>query len=160
MQFFLFPALIVAAWFLSGKRSELVRKACRSLALVVLCLLFALAVTGLLRSGESEIHKWLGHGLLIVVWLTVPIGIGSTLQRNLAPRRSSAVCHTVLLFGVLGVALLSSVTGYLGPLRNEGISEESLNRFIVLHKIVFPAALATLSLAWLWCFRRNDRGAP
>lgn len=158
MQLFLFPAIVVVAWFLSRKRPEWVRKVCRFLAFVVFCQLFAIALTGIFREGTVEMHKWIGHGLQITVWLSVPICIGSTLQRNSARRKISAVCQTFLLLGVLGAALLAALTGYLGPSHRENISEESLNRFVILHQIALPAAMATLCLAWLWCFRRDERG--
>jgi len=116
------------------------------LAAMVVCIL----VTGCFHSDNSaaRIHWWAGHLLVVAVWLFVPFAIGVVLQQLIHQRPVAAIiqCFGLLLF--LGLALVASATGYLGPSHQPQLYEESRNRFVVLHCYVLPGTICAALIGW------------
>jgi hypothetical protein len=158
IRLLLLPAIAVGAWFLSRSRPELARSLSRGLCVVLLIVLAALAITGYLHPSETfaSAHRWSGHSLVIIAWVGVPFGIGVGLQQH-GHDPAVAAFLTLGLIALLGVVVIASISGYSGATHVEGITEESLNRFKVLHLGFFPAIIAALLAGWLWLLRsRND----
>jgi hypothetical protein len=117
------------------------------MAIALAAVLWAsLIVSGLAHEAEigAVSHRWIGNLLLIAVWLLVPFSLGLLIQRgaNIAVAIACAVI-------VLGAFFLSTVTGYLGSLHSDIRSAETINRFNVLHRIVFPAISGVLLCFWI-----------
>lgn len=155
VRLLLFPAIAVGAWFVSRRHRGLARKSARTLAGLVAMVLLCVAVAGWSLSGEATAvtHRWAGHALLIVVWLSVPFGVGVSLQRNFRQRPIVAIAQSLGFFALLGAVMLASFTGYLGPTRTAYVDGATYNRFKVLHLFVLPGIIAILTLGWCWAFR-------
>ncbi len=135
----------------------------RTLATAMLLGYCVIMVFGL-GSTESEYwrfcHRWGTHLLVIFAWIAVPTAIAV----RFGEKRGSVGFVLLLLF-VLSIALFIPFTGYLSPdfaIRNGYVApseeaslatEETRNRFIMLHQIVLPTigfiAIGTwTALAW------------
>ena len=148
LRFLLFPAIVVIAWQLALRWPATARRIAWLLAAATGIFLLTLAVTGLVRPAgvTADIHKWTGHGLVIFIWLAVPFTIGVVL-RSVGQRRSGIAVKILALLALFGIALLASMTGYLGPSHGTG-DLETLHRFNVLHQLVLPGLAAGLTLYW------------
>lgn len=159
VRWLLIPAIIVAAWAVSKTYPQRMRSTVRCLPIVASTLLALLMISGLLREGGllAEIHRWTGHVLFVVLWLSVPFGMGVVLQQDLRKRPAAAVAQALVLLLGLAIALAASVTAYLGPGNSTPadptIGEETYNRFLVLHAVVLPGLCAALMVQWWWYFR-------
>lgn len=135
------------------------RRISRGLAGVVGVMLLGVIATGGIHEPRSvaATHKWLSHGLLILAWTSVLLGIGVTLSR-LRSRPFATAAQVLLFLLLLAVLLGTSFTGYLGP--SSGPTDEmTLRRFQVLHYWVFPT-LATALVVWWYSHLRTIRKAP
>lgn len=93
-------------------------------------------------SGIAAVHRWSGHGLVIVFWClnVAMVGAGIATIR----RRPFAAIGAVLLFlAYFLLVLVESFTGYLPPApEHRGpAAEETMNRFYVLHCAFFPLSI-------------------
>lgn len=103
-------------------------------------------------------HRWGGHLLVIAVWLVaVSIALGPTIERAVRRRRwLIGLAQGTLGFAAVGLAILTALTGYLGPSHGP-IDSMTLQRFRVLHLGVFPALLAVALAGWWKMSRVQDR---
>ncbi len=124
-----------------------------------------------------EIHRWAGHAMLIAVMLHM---YRVFLTGSNKPPRQFNWCIGVLL---LLLTLLFSFTGYLLPwdqlsywavtvganvtgdgrvllLGDRSISEETLNRFYVVHCLGLPLATGFLCGLHFWRVRKNGISGP
>lgn len=93
--------------------------------------------------------------MLMAFWLASPSVIGMVWAKNFSERWPAAVAKTALMLVLCGAILLATFTGYLRPSPAEpGFgAEESRNRFLILHMIALPVAIAGLLGGWLWLLR-------
>ena len=155
VRLLLFPAIVVAAWLLSRRHSELARKSARLIPGLLALILAFMAVTGWVRSQDAVamVHRWVGHAFLIAAWLSVPFAIGVLLQQQLSRRPVFAIAVSLELLLLLGLVVAASITGYLGPSHQDEFSDERHNRFVVLHLCLLPGAGFLLLATWFWTFR-------
>jgi hypothetical protein len=69
-------------------------------------------------------------------------------QRSLRHRPIRTIALGCFLLLNLGMAILTSFTGYMGPLHDPLLSEETRTRFFVLHQVVLPAILFGFVVVW------------
>src|SRR5262245_58094953 len=123
----------------------------RFLSTLFLLCLVNLVVSGLLAENPwfHGIHRWSAHGLVIYAWLVVPVAIAARYGEGKGTWKIVAL----LVFVVLGL-LHTSFTGYLGPMSaaeyGEQLSEETKNRFMVIHMFLQPAILIAMATIWMW----------
>jgi quinol-cytochrome oxidoreductase complex cytochrome b subunit len=96
----------------------------------------------------------------MAIWVLAPFSVGVTLEQNLRDKKGRAIAQTLLLCSLLGLVLLSAMTGYLGPSHVTDISDETFNRFTVHHMFVLPALLAFCIIAWYWLYRPHTPKMP
>lgn len=139
----------------------LARKAARFSAAIYLAGLLCSAATGVGRASNSgamgTVHKWTGHALVVVTWVSIPLSVGVVLARNFRRSAWIALAQAVVLAALIGITMLAAITGYLGPSRGDP-SEETINRFVVLHKVALPFIAAVLAVGWIWFFRPTSDG--
>jgi quinol-cytochrome oxidoreductase complex cytochrome b subunit len=154
-RWLLFPALIAIGWASSRRQPSVSRIVARCSALVIGIALGLITISGLLQSimELAGLHKWSGHGLLILIWLSVPFSIGVLLQQRSMQYPARTIGYSLAMLLALVAAFLGSITGYLGPSGNREIGEKARNRFIVLHCFVLPAVLAALICVWIYALR-------
>lgn len=154
-------ALAVFGWTSAIAWPRLTIRVMRKAPIPAALLLGVLFFSGLLwPTGENgEIHRWTAHAMTILMWVAVPSGIGVLLQRKMSRHPLIAAVQSGLLFFFLAIVLESSFTGYLGPINNPDIGEETRNRFIALHQFVLPLLCGTLLVAWPFFFRERSNVA-
>ena len=159
VRLLLFPAIVLAAWLISRKRNASARKSARLMSVFLATILVCIAVTGWFRPvGEAAtIHRWAGHALVLAAWLFVPFAVGVALQHHIHQRPIGAIAQVLALLLLLGLTLLASFTGYLGPSHADQLTQETRNRFHVLHLFVLPGLVAVLLAFWFWFFRPHNR---
>lgn len=151
----LLSLLIVTGWAVSRASLSLARTIARAsiiAAVIVLAVLFASGVAYESRAS-AEIHRWSAHGLVILVWTSVPFCLGALWHQKLARRPIATVFQTVQLLFTMVAALVGSFTGYLGPLRNPDVDAETHNRFTTLHIVALPIVLLANLMIWYVAFR-------
>src|SRR5258706_11050811 len=161
MRLLLLPAIVVAAWLISSRYPERARQAARLLGIMLAVGLIAIAATGLERwRNPGSTHRWFGHGSLIVAWLAASFAIGVILQRRIRQRPILVIFQSFIILVVVGLNLMGGFTGYLGPSSRSNIEdidprilEESNNRFVVLHTVVFPCLYFAFLGIWIAIFR-------
>jgi cytochrome bd-type quinol oxidase subunit 2 len=156
------PKIAVASNDDDRSWSTIARRAVRILSIISAAIFLVLVTTGLARRSQpaaSSVHKWSGHALVIAVWCFVPFSVAVGLQSNFRWRPGLAIAQTIVLLSLLCVVLLASFTGYLGPSYNASVSEETRNRFTVLHQFALPTLVATLLTASYWLFGPHRRQA-
>jgi cytochrome bd-type quinol oxidase subunit 2 len=155
VRLLILPVIVVAAWLFSRRHSELARKSARLISLLFAFALAVMALTGWVQSQETiaTIHRWAGHAFLIGAWLFVPFATGVLLQQQLRRRPVLAIAASASMVLLLGLVVAASITGYLGPSHQEHFSDETHNRFIVLHFCVLPGLISLLLIAWFWSLR-------
>jgi hypothetical protein len=127
----------------------------RTLALtltVVLCISL-LSSLGNPAGAAGQVHRWTGHLLVILVWVSVPFALVVLLIYKLGRHPFAAIGQSLFLLLSLPIALIASFTGYLGPIRSAEIGEQASNRFYVLHMCILPSVLAVLFIGWFFIFR-------
>jgi quinol-cytochrome oxidoreductase complex cytochrome b subunit len=156
LRFLLLPAILVAAWLFSSRYPERARQAARLFGVILAISLIAIAATGYRRLITQDIaHGWFGHGSLIVAWLTAPFAIGVILQRRIFQRPIWAILQSLMILAVVGLNLMAGFTGYLGP--SQSNVEETINRFYVLHTVVFPCLCLAFLGVWIAIFRPEGK---
>jgi cytochrome bd-type quinol oxidase subunit 2 len=145
-----YAGLIVAGGFASHRQPEATRRVARGMAALALVTLALLVVTGLMRprGTESEIHRWGAHLFVMFLSMGLAFSWGVLLQSQLRSRPWATSLRSLALFACAVVAMLASVTGYLGPGHDPTAAEESHNRFVVLHAFMLPTVLGLLLVAW------------
>ena len=141
-----FPAIIASAWLFSRKYAESARKLARLLAVLIAVMLVSLVITGSLRPSEpsATTHRWLGHGIVIAAWLSVPFAGAVVLEQHIRHRPVAAITQAFCLLIVLCTAFVASFTGYLGPHHANGLDEATRDRFSVLHFGILTCILAIM----------------
>ncbi|HEX7446557.1 MAG TPA: hypothetical protein VF306_03370 [Pirellulales bacterium] len=121
---------------------------------------FALATHGVSRIA----HRWLDHGLMILLWWMNVAGLGLGLA-SIRTRPTTTIGTGILVITLFFLMMLESVMGYLPGADAFGgpAGEESRNRFYVLHCVVLPLALglclsAVVVLTRSWSKRVNRNG--
>ena len=154
----LLPALAMLGLYVSRHHGNLAIKLVRRFILVVAVAFLANVLTGLMMSQATaaSMHKWLGHGLLIMVWLLAPFAIGVGVQTNLGKRTVVAIFQTLVLLLLFGAVTQACYTGYLGPSNIDSPSEEMANRFRVLHFFALPALITLLLSVAFWMYRSAE----
>lgn len=114
-----------------------------------------MVITGYYHSAQSVArgHLWTGHALLIAVWLFVPFVIGIVLQQSGRRWSAATILQCLSLLLLLGMTLLASLSGYLGPTHQQQPGEESYNQFAVLHYYASPRAIGIMLIGWFWLLR-------
>ena len=107
--------------------------------------------------GESDLHKWLGHGLVIAAWFAIPFIIGVSTKTSFRRGVAKAIGKVVLLLLMLLVVLLASFTGYMGPSHIAAPNEQTATRFKVLHLFVLPSLIAILICMTYWWMRPDKQ---
>jgi hypothetical protein len=125
--------------------------------MTLLCL-GVLIGTGMLRvpgSHTATVHRWLAHGLFIFLWLAAPGAIGVILNQAVRLRPLRAVLGVACCLLAVLLTLVASFTGYLPLPGSEGLpeperfqSEETRNRFVVLHYFLFPSLCVIVTFGW------------
>jgi hypothetical protein len=158
----IFPILIAAGWVCSHNRPNVTRIVARCVALLAGVSLGMIAISGQLRSlpAVADFHKWMGRGMLIVQWLGIPFAAGVILRQQIRSHMVVAIGYSLALVCTLVVSFLASITGYLGPLNNPETTEETRNRFVILHMFVLPAMLAILRCVWFFALRPLTESSP
>lgn len=103
----------------------------------------------------AEVHRWTGHGLVIVAWLLMLAGIASSIVFGLRHQAGLAWLSGLGTSLMYGICLWTSFTGYLMPHedlrpKHPEIFEETQNRFLVLHGCVFPAVTLLILCGCVW----------
>jgi hypothetical protein len=154
-----FAAIGFLGWMTSRAWPLRARVIARYFPTVAGVFLVVLLISGFARPATTlnEVHRWAGHGLVILVYLCVAFSLGVLLHQKITASPILAVVQSLALLFCLAVTLSASFTGYLDadPVPDPAIAEETHNRFIVLHLIVQPTFLAMLFAAWFFMF-----GAP
>lgn len=144
-----FFGMIAVAWWVSTRYEERSRRIAGLLPIVAVGALCCLVPTGVLRNDRlADMHSWVGHALGSFLWLSVPFAIGWLLERDIRRRPVRAIVRSLAPLSTLALGLLASATGYLGPTHSAAISEETRNRFQVLHLFVLPTLLTLLLVIW------------
>jgi hypothetical protein len=153
-----FPVGIAAGWMFSAHDGELARKAVRGLMLGWGIGLLALVASGWFRQENPtfQLHGWLGHGMLIYCWLTVPVAIGTISQWSLIRRPIVTVFQVMALLALLGAVLLASLTGYLPRGNLSSVGPETRMRFVILHEYALPIACAVCGFIGWRSLRANQ----
>ena len=153
------------AWRLTSREVQFSRTISQMSLLLVVAALAALIFTGALRSQglTQDIHRITGLLICDLVCLAVPFILGALFQQRLKKRPLEVSLYTLCLLLLVGVVILSSLTGYMKPtddgMRNAQLSEqrqidmelvraESLNRFKILHFYLFPSVVLVLLGCW------------
>jgi hypothetical protein len=156
-----FAATGFLGWMTSRAWPQRARVIARYFSVVAGLFLTVLLVSGFSYDVTSlnEIHRWAGHGLVILVYLCVAFSLGILLHQKITGRPVLAVVQSLALLFCLAMTLSASFTGYLDadPVSDPIIAEETHNRFVVLHLVVQPTLLATLFEAWFFMFRAPRR---
>jgi cytochrome bd-type quinol oxidase subunit 2 len=157
LPWFIVAATFVAGWYASKRHSKLSRKAARFMPVMAALILCVIAVTGWFPSAGNDLptHRWAGHALVILAWLSVPFAMGVLLQQEFRKRPTAVFSQAITFVVVFCIVSLTAFTGYLGPSNLQNVGEETLNRFKVLHLYVLPAILLALLVQWWWYFRPN-----
>jgi hypothetical protein len=158
VHWLLLAGFIVAAWFISKRHREAAGKIGRLLPVAAGIVLLSSAITGWLRADGvlTNIHRWTGHALVVIIWLGVPFAIGVLLQQHVRCRSTTAVCQLFAFLVVLGSVSLAGFTGYLGPSHLDSIGEETRNRFNILHPFFLPGLIFALLFEWWWFFSPEE----
>jgi hypothetical protein len=149
-------ALFMLAGVLLGHhRPTLARRLARICPLVLLVTLGCLLATGAHPIGErsSPAHRWLGHAMVILGWTGAWFSLGVAVSRD---RFTSAIGKCTVVFAAFALVLFASFTGYLVPwdeLETRSVGESTLNRFVILHMVAVPTAIALSLLGWWYVFR-------
>lgn len=154
----LFPMMIAVGWIASRYERELARQLGQAIALATLAVQATVLGSGIFRSEATpDFHRWSGQGMLILVWVGVPLAIGVVAQRGIRTRPVPTVMQIACLLLLLGFTFSANLTGYLGPssgaMRSEYL-EETKNRFVVLHQIFLPTIIVVLLISW-WASLRE-----
>ncbi len=115
----------------------------------------ASGVFDLATHGVSRLaHRWLGHGMMILLWWMNVAGLGLGLA-SIRARPTTTIGTGNLVITLLFLMMLESVTGYLPGADAFGgpASEETRNRFYVLHCLVLPLTIV-LCLTAILVFTR------
>lgn len=145
------PALIAVGWYGARQSAIATRIAGLFLAGFGLFLLISLAATGLLADPAS-LHRWIGHGYFIYLWLGVPLTIGALLQRSGRGRRVPAMVASVALGLGVAAGFVANVTGYLPQADDRSLEPETYHRFLLLHTLILPVVLLVVQGVWLAAF--------
>ena len=159
VRLLLLPALALFGWFASWQRPKVMHHVAGGLGLVVAALIVALLVTGCLHQNAklAIAHRWMAHGLVIVIWTAAPFVVGVRSQQYL-PQRYGLALAFLLTTAVLSIlAFLSSMTGYLGPGTQGPLDGDTELRFRVLHYGVLPLLLLLTDAAWTLLFPFRGR---
>jgi hypothetical protein len=164
----LFNVTLFVVSFAWGRRAPL--SFLRALGILIVPLLGAIVVeafTGWSRyapppamSAPSELHRWTGHGIVILAWLLLIAGIGGSLGCGSKHSRVLAGLSTLCAILAFGLCLLEAFTGYLlpdDPARWKEIGDETHTRFFVLHLIALPLLITTIAAVWLRIIVRQLR---
>jgi cytochrome bd-type quinol oxidase subunit 2 len=164
---FSFPVLMGAGWLAAHLSPELSRLLARGIGLLAAILLTLLCGSGVLSlfgvpvGVPDELHRWTGHGLVIIVWQGVPFSMGVLLRRQIRRSPLTAILQTLALLICLFATLFASFSGYLNIPPDSPSNTETHGRFTVLHLFVSPTLLAFLLFVWIWSFRRvTNLSAP
>jgi len=156
VPFLNFLPLVFLGWATSRAWPHAARIACRSQPLIAGAMLGVLFTSGLLpaRISTLDVHRWSGHGLLILQYLSVPFSLGVLLHRKLMQRPVIAVLQSLTLLLCLAVSFFAAFTGYLDvdPVPDQVIAQETHNRFVVLHMFLLPMILAATLTIWHFAF--------
>lgn len=150
-------AVFAGGWLTSEKYRDQARLVSRSLTAIAIMILIALATTGAFHrsAAAAQAHRWIGHGLTIFLWLSIPFAIAVLLPQNLRRRPVATIAQLFALLLVFGVVMLGAFSGYLWQTRQgDVVGAESLNRFLILHLFFFPGVTFALLLEWWWFFGR------
>ncbi len=144
------PVYVYIGYYLSQRAGEQARRALRGLVAATALFWALTIVSGVVRDSEfgAANHRWLAHSFVIAVWVLAPVSTGLIIQRRTNP--VAAIFAAVLAVGVL---FLSEWTGYLGPSHGDVRSAETINRFRMMHQIVFPAMTGVVMVTWLFVLR-------
>lgn len=154
VRLLLLPVLALIGWFASWARPRVLHHLARGFGLAIAVLIVALLVTGSLHQNASlaSAHRWIAHGLVIVIWTAAPFVVGVR-SRQYLPQRYGLALAFLLTTAVLSIlAFLSSMTGYLGPGMQGPLDAGTLSRFRVLHYGVLPLLLLLTDAAWTLLF--------
>ncbi len=156
-RLFLLPLIALGGYLLAKRWPTVARRSCEGMLFVSAVSLSTLAISGAWHGNRAtgQLHRWLGHILVIIVWLSVPAMCGIFFRWRYqlkTPRMTVAIVFLILL---LVATVLGSMTGYLDWVGDDLAAQESHNRFVVLHFFFFPACMAAL-LAGIWWTARSS----
>ena len=131
----LFPVLVVVGWMTSKRTGATAARLAQGLLATLLAVAITLAITGVFhgRSNFGDVHRFGGHGMVVVAWLGIPFSMGTVLQLHSRKRFVHGLAQSAMLLVLLMLVLLCSLTGYLGPSHSdaEGVDDEGRqNRFV------------------------------
>jgi hypothetical protein len=156
-----FTAIGFLGWVTSRAWPQRVRVIASCLPAVAGAFLIVLLISGFSHHATSlnEIHRWMGHGLVTLVYLCVAFSLGILLHQKITRTPVLAVVQSLTLLFCLAMTLSASFTGYLDadPVPDPVVAEETHNRFVVLHLVIQPTLLATLFVAWFFMLRAPRR---
>jgi hypothetical protein len=131
--------------------------------LVLLLMEMILTATGILHHQPDlgEVHRWVGHAMVIVAWCVAPycFAVFSCMWR-IHRFTLALVCEWMLVLFTLGLVMHTSFTGYLNVEPVDRFSEETHNRFVVIHAIVEPFFTFVMLAGWLgaiWPRKAEER---
>lgn len=118
--------------------------------LLLMMLLLALTGVGHDTTPQDEVHRWTGHGMVIVLWWLAPFSLGVALGDSRSRGCFMTGSAVLLVVATVIMVLFTSFTGYLYPHDRPPNAEETANRFWVLHGVVMPAITFLMLLGWMF----------
>jgi hypothetical protein len=154
VRLLLLPVLALIGWFASWARPRVLHHVARGIGFAIAVLIVALLMTGSLHQNASlaSAHRWIAHGLVIVIWTAAPFVVGVRSQQYLSQRYGLALAFLLTTAVLFIIAILSSMTGYLGPGTQGPLDADTLRRFRALHYGVLPLLLLLTDAAWTLLF--------
>ena len=159
IRLLLLPALAAIGWFASWHRPRVLHHVARGIGLAIAVLVVSLLVTGCLHgnAGLATAHRWIAHGLVIVIWTAAPFGVGMRSQQYLPQRYGLALAFLLTTAALLILGFLASMTGYLRMDMQGPFSADTERRFRVLHCGVLPLLLLLADGAWTLLFPLREK---
>ena len=148
-----FPAFIALGWTASRAWPQRTRGLCRYMPLAAALVLGVLVITGLARlpRDPSDVHRWMGHGMIIIFYLSAAVSLGCLWHQKFSRRPILAAGQSLAILLCLAMTFSACLTGYaLGsePVPDPEIEEGNRNRFLFLHFAMQPAFIAAMLLIW------------